>query len=48
MLLIGASATEVKIVSSIVDITQEEQIQAFVDRVVELFGRIDYAVNSAG
>lgn len=43
-----AAPAVIETISSAVDISQEEQVQAFVNMVVEKFGRIDYAVNSAG
>lgn len=42
------AADQVDIVSSTVDISQEEQVQTFIDQAVEKLGRIDYAVNAAG
>lgn len=44
----AAAPAMVSIVSHTVDVSQEEQIQTFIDQVVAELGRIDYAVNAAG
>lgn len=45
---LAAAPNGVHIVSSKVDVSQEDQIERFIDQVVEELGRIDYAVNVAG
>lgn len=44
----GSSGTPCKIVVRQVDVANEEQVDLIVKTVVEVFGRLDYAVNAAG
>ncbi|KAJ5279338.1 hypothetical protein N7478_004710 [Penicillium angulare] len=40
--------SNVQILSCVVDVSSPEEIQNLIDKVIENFGRVDYAVNAAG